>query len=64
MFIKKGIDKMMLYMNTMKYYLATIKNKIAPFGAIRVNLQIFLLSEVSHIEEKNGICVLSRFSCV
>ena len=64
MFIKKGIDKMMLYINTMKYNLATKKNKLAPFVAITVNLQIFLLSEVSHIEEKNGICVLSRFSCV
>ena len=36
MFVKKGIDKMMLYMNTMKYYVATIKNKIAAFGAIRI----------------------------
>ena len=36
MFVKKGIDKMMLYMDTMKYYVATIKNKIAAFGAIRI----------------------------
>ena len=35
----------------MKYYLAIKKNEIIPFAAIQRDLEIIILSEVSHTEE-------------
>ena len=38
----------MQYINTMEYYSAINKNEIVPFVAPRINLEIIILSEVSH----------------
>ena len=37
----------MWYMYTMEYYSAIKKNKLMPFAATRMDLQIIILSEVS-----------------
>ena len=41
----------MWYIHTMEYYSAIKKNKIMPFAATWIELQIFLLSEVSQKEK-------------
>ena len=40
------IKKFLLYTYTIKYYLATKKNEITPFGATWMDLGIVILSEV------------------
>ena len=44
----------MWYIYTMEYYSAIKKNKIMPFTATGMQLEIFILSEVSQKEEKQG----------
>ena len=44
--------KKMQYTYTMKYYLAIKENKIMPFAAKWRDLEIVILSEISHIEKK------------
>ena len=39
------------YIYTMEYYSAIKKNEIMPFGATGMDLEIFLLSEVSQTEK-------------
>ena len=43
--------KKMWYIYTMEYYSAINKNKIMPFAATRMDLQIIILSEVSQTEK-------------
>ena len=42
----------------MEYYSATEEDKIAPFAAKRMDLEIVILSEVSQ-KEKNKYCIIS-----
>ena len=44
------MDKKMWYTYTMEYYSATKKNKIMPFAAIEMQLEIIILTEVSEKE--------------
>ena len=53
-----GLRRGILYIYTMDYYLAIKKNKIMPFAAIWVQLEILILSEVSQ-EEKDKYQMLS-----
>ena len=48
----------MWYMYTMEYYSAIKKNKLMPFAATRMDLQIIILSEVSQ-EEKDKYHMIS-----
>ena len=41
----------MWYINTMEYYSARKKNEMMPFAATWMDLEIILLSEVSHTEK-------------
>ena len=43
--------KKMCYIYTMEYYSATKKNKIMPFAATWMGLEIIILSEVSQAEK-------------
>jgi len=43
--------KKMQYIYTMEYYSAIIRNKIMPFAATRMQLEIILLNEVSQKEK-------------
>ena len=43
--------KTMWYVPTMEYYSAIKKNKIMPFAAMQIQLEILTLSEVSHKEK-------------
>ena len=43
--------KKMGYIYTMEYYSAIKKNKIMPFAATRMDLEIFIPSEVSQTEK-------------
>ena len=45
--------KMMWYIYTMEHYSATKKNKIMPFAATWMQLEIIILSEVSQKEKDN-----------
>ena len=47
---EEGIKKMW-YIYTMEYYSAIIKNKIMPFVATWVDLEIVILSEVSQTQK-------------
>ena len=42
-------------MQTMEYYLAIKKNEITPFAATWMDLEIIILSEVSHKEKDKYI---------
>ena len=42
--------KKMWYIYTVRYYSTLERNKIMPFAAIRVNLEIIILNEVSQTE--------------
>ena len=50
--------KKMWYIYTMEYYSAIKKSEIMPFAAIGMNLEIIILSEVSHTE-KEKYCMIS-----
>ena len=50
--------KKMRYTYTVEYYLATKKNEIMPFAAVRVDMEITILSEVSQTE-KDKYCMTS-----
>ena len=43
--------KKILYVYTMEYYSVIIKNEIMPFVATWMDLEIIILSEISHTEE-------------
>ena len=45
-----SIDREITY--AMELYLSIIKNKIIPFAAMRMDLEIVILSEVSHRERE------------
>ena len=46
----------MWYIYTMEHYSAMKKNKIMPFAARQMELEIIILSEVSQKEKENTIC--------
>ena len=46
-----SIDREITY--AMELYLSIIKNKIIPFAAMRMDLEIVILSEVSQTEKNN-----------
>ena len=46
-----GWIRKMWYIYTMEYYPAIKKNKIMPFAATGMHLEILILSEVSHKEK-------------
>ena len=46
-----GWLKKMQYIYTMEYYSAIIKNKIMPFAATWMDLEIVLLSKISQTEK-------------
>ena len=48
----------MWYIDTMEYYSAIEKNEIMPFAAVRVDMEITILSEVSQTE-KDKYCMTS-----
>ena len=48
----------MWYVHTMGYISAIKKNKIMPFAATRMDLEVFILSEVSQKEEKYMISLI------
>ena len=50
--------KKMWYVYTMEYYSAINKNEIIPFAATWMQLEIFILSEISS-KEKGKYCVVS-----
>ena len=52
--------KNMWYVHTMGYISAIKKNKIMPFAATRMDLEVFILSEVSQKEEKYMISLICR----
>ena len=49
--LKEEWMKKMCYMYTMEYYSAIKKNKIMPFAATWMDLEIVILSEVSQTEK-------------
>ena len=53
--------KKMWYIYIMKYYLAIKKNKIMPFAATQMELETFILSEVSQ-KEKDQYRMMSLIS--
>ena len=48
MFIDRGVDQEDVCINTMEYYSAIKKNEIPAFLATWMDLEIIMLSEVSH----------------
>ena len=49
MCIDRGVDpEDVVHIYTMEYYSAIERNKIPAFSAIRMDLEIIMLSEVSH----------------
>ena len=51
--------KKLWYIYTMEYYSAIKKNKIMPFAAIRMQLEILILSEVSQKDKYQMISLIS-----
>ena len=51
--------KMMWYIDTMEYYSAIKKNKMMPFAATWMDLEIIILSEISQ-KEKDKYHMISR----
>ena len=49
------MDKEDVYMYTMEYYLAMKRNKIVPFAPLWMDIEIIMLSEISHMEKINTI---------
>ena len=47
--------KKMWYINTMEYYSALKQNEIMPFAAIRMDLEIIILSEISETERQTSL---------
>ena len=47
--------KKMWYIYTMKYYSAIKKNKIMPFAAMWMDLEIIILSEVSQTQDRKSV---------
>ena len=47
MSINRGVDKEVWYIYTIEYYLAIKKNEIMPFAAKWMDIESFILSEVS-----------------
>ena len=54
MYIDRGMHKEVWYIYTMEYYSAIKKNKIMPFSATWMDLEIVILSEVSQTQKDNG----------
>ena len=59
MLINRGMDKD-VYINTMEYYSAINKNKLMPFAAKSMQLEIVILSEVSQKDKYHMISLICR----
>ena len=57
--MEEWIKKCGIYIYTMEYYSAIKKDKIMPFAATWIDLEIIILSEVSQTE-KDKYCVISH----
>ena len=51
----------MWYIYTMEYYSAIKKNKIMPFAATWMQIEVIILSEVS--QKEKGKCHMTSLSC-
>ena len=51
MSINRGVDKEVVHIYTMEYHSAIKKNKIIPFAATWMDLELVILSEVSQTEK-------------
>ena len=55
--INRGIDRYTWYMYTMEYYSVIKKNKIVPFTATWMDLEIVIMSEVSQTHEDKYLMI-------